>query len=110
RGEELSTVPGTFGEPLRAVASLPGVARSPYGLGFFLVRGSDFQNTGFLVDGFQVPILYHVGAGPAILHTRLVDQMHFYAGNYPARYGRFGGGLIAVDTAIPRLEGPLGEI
>src|SRR5690606_8103085 len=27
RGEELTTVPGSFGEPLRAVASLPGVAR-----------------------------------------------------------------------------------
>src|SRR5690606_19968573 len=38
RGEELTTVPGTFGEPLRAVASLPGVARSPFGIGFFLVR------------------------------------------------------------------------
>lgn len=110
QGEELSTVPGTFGEPLRAVASLPGVARTPYGLGFFLVRGSDFPNTGFLVDGFAVPILYHVGAGPAILHTRFVDQMHFHAGNYPARYGRFSGGLIAIETAVPNLESPLGEL
>ncbi len=110
RGEELTTVPGTFGEPLRAVASLPGVARSPFGIGFFLVRGSDFQNTGFLVDGFPVPLLYHLGAGPAILNSRLVEEMHFYAGNYPARYGRFSGGLIAIDTSAPRLTGPLGEL
>lgn len=110
RGEELTTVPGTFGEPLRAVASLPGVARSPFGLGFFLVRGSDFQNTGFMVDGFPIPLLYHLGAGPAILHTRLVDQMHFYAGNYPVRYGRFSGGLIALETSAPELRSPLGEI
>ncbi len=110
RGEELTTVPGTFGEPLRAVASLPGVARSPFGLGFFLVRGSDFQNTGFLVDGFPIPILYHLGAGPAILHSRLVEQMHFYAGNYPLRYGRFGGGLVALETSAPALRSPMGEL
>src|SRR5262249_36444611 len=65
RAEELTTVPGTFGEPLRVVATLPGVARSPFGLGFFLVRGANFQNTGFMVDGFPVPILYHLGFGPA---------------------------------------------
>ena len=109
RGEELTTVPGTFGEPLRAVASLPGVARSPFGLGFFLVRGSDFQNTGFLVDGFPVPLMYHVGAGPAILSSRFVDRMDFYAGNYPVRYGRYGGGLIALDSSIPDVGSPLGE-
>lgn len=110
RGEELTTVPGTFGEPLRAVASLPGVARSPFGLGFFLVRGSDFQNTGFLVDGFPVPLLYHVGAGPAILPSQLVETMHFYAGNYPVRYGRFGGGLIALETSAPDVRSPMGEL
>lgn len=109
RGEELTTVPGTFGEPLRAVGSLPGVARSPFGLGFFLVRGSDFQNTGFLVDGFPVPLMYHVGAGPAILSNRFVDRMDFYAGNYPVRYGRYGGGLIALSSDIPDVDSPLGE-
>ena len=109
RGEELTTVPGTFGEPLRAVASLPGVARSPFGLGFFLVRGADFQNTGFLVDGFPVPLMYHVGAGPAILSSRFVERMDFYAGNYPVRYGRYGGGLIALSTNIPHVASAEGE-
>ncbi|MBX3274102.1 MAG: TonB-dependent receptor [Sandaracinaceae bacterium] len=109
RGAELTTVPGTFGEPLRAVATLPGVARSPFGLGFFLVRGSNFQNTGFLVDGFQVPLLYHVGAGPAILSNRFVEELRFYAGNYPVQYGRYSGGLVALDTSIPRTRGPEGE-
>jgi TonB family protein len=109
RGEELTTVPGTFGEPLRAVASFPGVARTPFGLGFFLVRGSDFQNTGFLVDGFVVPLLYHLGAGPAILHNRLIQSMDFYSGNYPLRFGRFGGGLVSLDTSVPDVRSPLGE-
>jgi len=105
-GAELTTVPGTFGEPLRVVATLPGVARSPFGLGFFLVRGASFENTGFFVDGFPVPLLYHLGAGPAVISSRLVDQLDFYPGGYPASYGRFNAGLISLRTAPPPTERP----
>lgn len=94
-------VPGTFGEPLRVVATLPGVLRSPFGLGFFLVRGASFQNTGFFVDGFAVPLLYHLGAGPAIISSRLVDQLDFYPGGYPVRFGQFSAGIISLRTAPP---------
>lgn len=100
-GAELSTVPGTFGEPLRVVATLPGVARSPFGLGFFLVRGANFQNTGFFVDGFAVPILYHFGAGPAVLSSRLVNRLRFYPGGYPASLGRYSAGVVALETGSP---------
>ena len=100
-GAELSTVPGTFGEPLRVVATLPGVVRSPFGLGFFLVRGANFQNTGFFVDGFPIPILYHFGAGPAVLSSRLVSRLRFYPGGYPATLGRYSAGVVALETGIP---------
>lgn len=100
-GAELSTVPGTFGEPLRVVATLPGVLRSPFGIGFFVVRGANFNNTGFFIDGFPVPILYHFGFGPAVIPTDFVERLDFYPGNFPVRYGRFSGGLIGVSTHIP---------
>lgn len=103
-GAELSTVPGTFGEPLRVVASLPGVARSPFGLGFFLVRGANFQNTGFFVDGFPVPILYHFGAGPAVISSRLVERLRFYPGGYPVSLGRFSAGIVSIETGEPEAE------
>jgi TonB family protein len=100
-GAELSTVPGTFGEPLRVVATLPGVVRSPFGVGFFLVRGANFQNTGFFVDGFPVPILYHFGAGPAVISSRLVTRLRFYPGGYPVNLGRYSAGVVALETGIP---------
>jgi TonB family protein len=101
RGSELTQIPGTFGEPLRVVATLPGVARSPFGLGFFVVRGASFQNTGFYVDDYNVPLLYHLGAGPAIIHSRLVDSLDFYPGGYPVSLGRYTAGVIALNTKPP---------
>jgi len=100
-GEELTTVPGTLGEPLRVVGSLPGVGRTPFGLGFYVVRGASFENTGFFVDGYPVPLLYHLAAGPAVISSRLVERLDFYPGGYPASYGRFNAGIIALHTAPP---------
>lgn len=108
--EELTTVPGTFGEPLRVVATLPGVVRSPFGLGFFLVRGASFQNTGFFVDGFPVPLLYHFGAGPAVISSRFVERLNFYPGGYPAAFGRFSAGVIGLETAAPPTDSIRGEL
>lgn len=110
RGEELTTVPGTFGEPLRVVATMPGVVRTPFGLGFFFVRGASFENTGFFVDGFPVPLLYHLGAGPAVLSSRLVTQLDFYPGGFPVQYGRFSAGVIALETGHPDVEDPHVEL
>jgi TonB family protein len=109
RGEELTTVPGTFGEPTRIVASMPGVARTPFGLGFFVVRGAAFENTGFFIDGFPVPLLYHFGAGPAVISSRLVGQLDFFPGGYPLQYGRFSAGVISLDTRPPPATRPFME-
>jgi hypothetical protein len=110
RAEELTTVPGTFGEPLRVVATLPGVTRSPFGLGFFLVRGANFGNTGFFVDGFEIPLLYHLAAGPAVISSRLVERLDFYPGGYPARFGRFSAGIVSVETGPPPTDRIRGEL
>ncbi len=106
RADELTTVPGTFGEPLRVIASLPGVGRSPLGVGFFLVRGASFENTGFIVDGFPVLNLYHFGAGPSVIASPFVSSLEFEPGNYPLAYGRFSAGLIQVRTDVPRPRAP----
>ncbi len=109
RAEELTTVPGTLGEPTRVVATMPGVSRSPFGLGLFVVRGASFENTGFFIDGFPVPILYHFGAGPAVINSRLVGQLDFYPGGYPLEYGRFSAGVISLTTRPPPTDRPFLE-
>ena len=36
--EEIRRVPGTFGDPIRVVQTLPGAARSPFGTGFLVIQ------------------------------------------------------------------------
>jgi TonB family protein len=93
---ELTTVPGTLGDPLRVIQNLPGVARSPYGLGLVIVRGASPADTGAFIDTLNVPHLFHFLVGPSVLSANLVDKIDFYPGGFGARYGRFSGGLIDV--------------
>ncbi len=95
---ELTSVPGTMGDPLRVIQSLPGVARSPYGLGLLLIRGASPQDSGVYIDGHRVPLLYHFAVGPSILTPDLIERIDFYPGGFGVRYGRATAGVVDVST------------
>ncbi|MFT5435025.1 MAG: TonB family protein [Myxococcota bacterium] len=99
--DELTKTPGTFGDPTRVVQSLPGVARSPFGLGYYVVRGASFANTGYFIDGHPALFLYHLAGGPGVIPPELVGQLSFYPGGYPVKYGRFATGAIVLTTKNP---------
>jgi hypothetical protein len=101
---EVREIPGTFGDPFRAIEALPGVTPIVSGLPFFFVRGAPPGNVGYYLDGIRVPLLFHVGAGPSVVHPGLMDRVDLYPGGYPARYGRFAGGIVAGEALAPSGE------
>ncbi|MDF2692934.1 MAG: TonB family protein / TonB-dependent receptor [Labilithrix sp.] len=105
---EVRQIPGAFGDPFRAVEIMPGVTPIVSGLPFFFVRGAPPGNVGYYLDGVRIPLLFHVGAGPSVVHPGLIQRVDLYPGGYPARFGRFSGGIVAGETAPP-LDRPHGE-
>ena len=95
---EVEQLPGAFGDPFRAIEALPGVAPLVSGVPYFYVRGAPPGNVGYFVDGIRVPQLFHAFVGPGVLHPALVERVDLYRGGYPARYGRFAGGVVAAQT------------
>ena len=98
---EVRQLPGAFGDPFRAIDTLPGVTPILSGIPFFYVRGAPPGNAGYYLDGVRVPYLYHVGLGPSIVHPAMVSQVDLYPGGYPARFGRFAGGIVSGETTQP---------
>ncbi|MFN7133521.1 MAG: TonB family protein, partial [Myxococcales bacterium] len=102
--EELQKVPGTFGDPLRVVQSLPGVARTPFGLGALIVRGAAPQETGVYIDGVQIPLLFHFLGGPSVINAEMLDRIDFFPGGFGPRYGRAIGGILDAGLRRPDPE------
>jgi TonB family protein len=107
--QQLQSVPGTFGDPLRVLQTLPGIQRAPFGLGIVLVRGSNPDDTGIYVDGHEVPSLYHFLGGPSIFNVEMLDSIDLYPGGFPARFGRHHGGAIALELRPTASDGVHGS-
>ncbi len=101
---ELQETAGTQGDPFRVAMLLPGVASIASGLSYPIVRGSQPAATGFFLDGVRVPQLYHLVAGPAVVHPDFIEKVDFFPGVLPARYGRLLGGAIDGRLAKPTEE------
>jgi hypothetical protein len=110
RDDELRRVPGTRGDPLRVVGSLPGVGQLAGFLPYVVVRGAAPGNTGYYLDGSRVPILFHVAIGPSVIHPHFIDSVDFYPGGAPVRLGRYTSGIIEARTVPARRDRVHGDV
>lgn len=108
---QMREVPGAFGDPFRAIEALPGVTPVISGLPYVYVRGAPPAATAYFYDDIQLPALFHLALGPAVVHAAMIGPVDFYAGVAPARYGRKTGGVVAGQAANRALRpGVHGEL
>src|SRR5688572_23578327 len=102
---ELSRVPGTSGDALRALQNLPGVARPPSLSGVLIVRGNGEMTTPVFVDGLWLPSIYHFGGLSSVIPTEMLDEVNFYPGNFSVKYGRALAGVVDAHLRETRGDG-----
>ena len=96
--EEVRRVPGTFGDPIRVVQTLPGAARSPFGTGLLIIRGANPEDSAVYVDGIRIPYIYHLGGFESVINPDLVASVDYLPGGYGVNYGRTLGGSVDAKT------------
>lgn len=102
--DAIRTQPGAGNDVLRALQSMPGVARTPYGLGGLALRGTAPRDTKVYLDGIEVPILYHFGGLASFMPTAAVDAVTLEPGGASVRYGRGLGGVALVTSRTGRTD------
>ncbi|MCC6644321.1 MAG: hypothetical protein IT374_01960 [Polyangiaceae bacterium] len=96
-------VAGAGRDPLRAVESLPGVGRASFDGGRIVLWGAAASDSRVLVDGVEIPRLYHLGGFRTVIGGDLVGGLTLTPGGQGAAYGRGTGGVLVVRTApLPR--------
>jgi len=104
---EIRAIPGAS-DPVRALSTMPGVARAPLGLPFLIVRGSEPRDTAVFVEGHPIPILFHFIGFDTTVNGDMLTGLEFYPGAVPPRYGRAHGGAVELrlrDDIAPRISG-----
>ncbi|MDI7197117.1 TonB-dependent receptor plug domain-containing protein [Leptospira santarosai] len=101
RFEEIKRMPGTFGEPLGSIGTIPGVVPvSAFGGGAsnFSFRGADPTTNLYLYD--DLPILYpfHFDGLTATINGNLIKSMDVYTGVLPANFNNALGGVIEIES------------
>ena len=98
--KEVAAVPGTFGDPVRVIENLPGTSRAPGGVGgALIVRGANPADSAVLMDGVQIPLLYHFGGLTSVVNSEFLSAVTFMPGGFGAQYGRATAGVAEIQSA-----------
>ena len=96
---DIARVAGTGNDLLASLDVLPGItqpAGPPAGQGL-VIRGSAPEDSRILIDGFEVPLLYHIGLR-SILPTESIESLSYLPGGFDVAYGRASSGIVSVTT------------
>ena len=107
--EQVKKIPGTQGDIVKIVQSLPGVARGlavggSGGVGL-VVRGAAPEDSRVLIDGHEIPILYHFGGLKSVLNSDMLERIDFLPGGFGPAFGEAIGGIVDVETRASRGDG-----
>lgn len=107
--ERVLLTPGTFEDAVRLVQSLPGVALTPEyspAAGDIAVRGADPRESRYLLDGIEIPYLYHFNGYSSVLPTRLLDELQLLPSTFGAENGNATGAIVDATSTWTRPEQP----
>ena len=97
---ELQRIPGTGNDVVRTLSAMPGVVNFPLPLGYagVVIRGASPQDSKILVDGFEVPSLYHDIGFRSIIPAEAIASLDYIPGGFDVAYGRAASGIVSLTT------------
>ena len=86
---QIMSVPVFLGEPdvLKSLQKFPGVQSSNDGTAGIFVRGGDYDQNYITLDGSALYNAEHMKGYVSAINPDVVQNINFYRGGFPARYG-----------------------
>ncbi len=100
--EELLLAPGSQGDPLKAITSLPGVVAAGDGRSDVYMRGSGTNENIVWINQAPVGYLYHYGGLYSTINPDLIEDLNVFLAGFPVEYGDALGGAIDARLRTPK--------
>ena len=87
QADEITRLPGTGGDFLRALPAIPGIGVANDFSGALYIRGGSDEDNLYYFDRVPVGYPYHFGGLVSSLSSEIIDDIDVYAGGYGVEYG-----------------------
>ncbi len=102
---EIASLPGSQGDPLRALQNLPGVARIPGGLGLLVMRGATPNQSQVFYGEHPIPRAFHFPGLASVVPGVALSGIQYTPGNFDSSYGNAVGGIVMMTPRSGRRDG-----
>lgn len=102
--EDILQSAGTLQDPVRVVASLPGVVGLSEITPLFFVRGGAAHESFFYLDDAIIYNPFQLGGGATIFNPSLIEDVKFYAGGHGVEYPGSLSGVLDIRYRDPRAD------
>jgi hypothetical protein len=100
-GETLRTTPGSAGDPLRSLQSLPGMVFTDDESAVPAVRGSRPNDNYMEADFLPVGYLFHAGGVISVFNSELMESFNIYPSAYGPEFSGVTGGVFDIRLRDP---------
>ena len=97
-------------DPLRSLYQLPGIKSIPEFTNGLMVRGGSPDQNLFLLDGTPILNPTHLLGTVSIINKTMLKSLHFYKGNFPARFSGALSSIIDVASKDGNMKEWKGEV
>jgi outer membrane cobalamin receptor len=101
--QKIIDVPGSLGDPLMAVFSLPGVLSEGDGGGSPAVRGSSPSDNLYLIDGAPAGYVFH-SFSTSIFNDNIIQDFELFSAGFGANYSNAIGGVFDIKLRDPKSQ------
>ena len=102
--EEVATLAGSQGDPLRALQNLPGMARVPGGLGLLVMRGATPNQSQVFFGEHPIPRAFHFPGLASVVPGVALGGITYTPGNFDSSYGNAVGGIVTLTPRVGRRD------
>ena len=101
---EVQMIPGFNGDAVKALYSMPGVARAAFLSGQIVIRGASTDESHFYIDGVTLPTLFHFDGFTSTYNSDALQSVDYYPGGFGTRYGDALGGVVDLTGREPKTD------
>jgi hypothetical protein len=96
--KQIKEVPGTFGDSISALSSLPGVNRPGGMFGPLIIRGADSTWNGYYIDDIPLFKTMHFGGLHSVINNDIIREIDLYSSAFPSQFGNSQAAIININT------------